>query len=521
MSSLEHGAGARGDRAGSLHAQAGGEIKVAAVRGAGFAFGGQWVRQGIGFGATVVLARLLTPADFGLVAMVTALTGMLEMYKDLGLSAATIQAPHLEDSQVNDLFWINTGLTVLIVAALVALAPVVANFYGRAELVAVTWALAIGFLAAGLSIQHWALMRRTMRFGILAVIETTGMVLAVSVAIGLAVAGMRYWALVGFILTPRLVNLIGAWSCCAWRPRFSFSGEGLRPLFGFGWKLAACNALTAFVAGMDSILIGRLAGGYPLGLYNRGLQVRAVFSGLMDIPLNSIGVSTLARLQSRPALFHDAYGRLLYLFQAALVPFWFVTLLCPEVLLRVIFGEQWVASAPFVRILGCLLLIQPLQTLLNTMFVALGRSGVMLAWGVVFSVLLGIGFWAGMLAGGVKGLAIGYVAAAAVSCLIGLFFAARAGGFQRPWPLVRPLLFPLISGLLSAMVTLWMWRVVWSLGGPFSGSARGWCLVLTACGVYGVIMLADLKRRNFMGLSWRMLMARPGSRGRPEADCHD
>lgn len=484
------------------------DLKAVAVRGAGFAFGSQWLRQAISLGATVVLARLLTPSDFGLVAMVTAITGMLEMYKDLGLSAAMVQAPHLDDDQVNDLFWINTVLTGLIVLILSLAAPRIAGFYARPELVPVLWVLAVGFVAAGLSIQHWALMRRAMQFGVIAAIETVGFILAAGIAIGLGFSGMKYWALVGFIVTPRLVNLIGAWLCCTWRPRFSFSGKGIRPLFAFGWKLAASNAINAFAAGMDSVLIGRMSGGHQLGLYNRALQVRNVFIGLMDIPLNSIACATLARLQGNLPLIREAYQRLLYLFQAAMVPFWLVTLLCPDTLLRVVFGTQWVDAAPLVRILGILLMTQPLQSVMNAMFISLGRSGVVLVWGGITSVFLVIGFISGMLLDGVRGVAWGYVLASGASSLVGVYIGIRLKGLMalRDW--VRPVCMPLCAGGIAALMG--------GLAARFSGTLQSWhspyfaagLSAFSACVVYGVLLFWDLKRRNFLGLSWGLLIPR-------------
>lgn len=503
-----------------LNGITGREVKSVAVRGAGFAFGSQWIRQVIGLGGTVVLARLLTPSDFGLVAMVTAVTGMLEMYKDLGLSAATVQAPRLDEDHVNGLFWINTGLTVLIVAVLMAMAPALAKFYGRSEIVAVMWALAAGFLAAGLSIQHWALMRRAMRFGTLAAIETTGMALAAGLAVVAALAGLAYWALVVFIVTPRFVNMCGVWLCCAWRPRVTFRGAGLRPLCSFGAKVAACNGLTAFAAGMDSVLIGRMAGGYPLGLYNRALQVRAVFSGLMDIPLTSIAGAALSRLQSDPTLFCMAYQRILYVFQSALVPFWLVTFLCPEALLSIVFGGQWVASASLVRILGLLLLVQPLQTLINTALVSRGRSGMMLLSGGISSGVLLVCFGAGMMWGGVKGVALGYVAAATVSCVAGLLIGARALECGGPWSLLRPVLIPLTAGGASAAGGFLIWRLICESPGGGQGVAPELWMTLIACCLYGVIMLLDLRRQNFLGLSWELLISSAGKRKLFPSDAH-
>ena len=150
--------------------------------------------------ATVVLARLLTPADFGLVAMVTAITGLGQAFADLGLSEATIQREEISHNQVSTLFWINVaiGLTLMLITA--ALAPVLAWFYREPRLKDITFLVSLTFLIGGLRVQHDALLKRQMRFASLAIRDVASYVLAVPVAITMAWRGAGYWAIVALPL---------------------------------------------------------------------------------------------------------------------------------------------------------------------------------------------------------------------------------------------------------------------------------------------------------------------------------
>ena len=143
-----------------------------------------------------VLARLLPPSAFGLLAMVASLGALLELVKDFGLSAATIQKEGISQAQVSALFWINAAVGALLAIGLLLGAPALARFYGQPELEAITQWLALGFVLSGLTVQHWALLRRQMRFGAIASVETLADFAGFTAAIGLALAGQGYWALV-------------------------------------------------------------------------------------------------------------------------------------------------------------------------------------------------------------------------------------------------------------------------------------------------------------------------------------
>ena len=187
-----------------LHA----DLKGRSVRGGLLTLtsqGAQFLMQSI---STVVLARLLVPADFGLVAMVTAITGLGQAFADLGLSEATIQRQEISHNQVSTLFWINVaiGLTLMLVTA--GLAPVLAWFYREPRLKDITFLLSLTFLIGGLRVQHDALLKRQMRFSSLAIRDVASYVLAVPVAITMAWRGAGYWALVALPLTLNLTQMV-------------------------------------------------------------------------------------------------------------------------------------------------------------------------------------------------------------------------------------------------------------------------------------------------------------------------
>src|ERR1700704_5106317 len=160
-----------------------GDLRNRSVRGGAAIMGVQAAQFGLNLTSTAVLARLLTPGDFGLVAMSAAIGNLPLLFLDLGLGSATVQRADLTRSQVSALFWINTALGLFLAAILAGLAPLVARFYGQPQLIGVTMALALGFVLGGVSIQPNALLRRQMRFASLAGIELVSMMLGIAAAV--------------------------------------------------------------------------------------------------------------------------------------------------------------------------------------------------------------------------------------------------------------------------------------------------------------------------------------------------
>src|SRR6266849_6866015 len=162
-------------------------------------------------GSLMVLARLLEPKDFGLVGMVTALIGVLNLIRDFGLSTATVQRKTVTDKQISTLFWINMLVGIILGLISAAIAPAVAAFYHEPRLIGVTMALAVGFIFNAAGVQHSALLQRQMHFTALALIDFISFFVSVAVAISMALAGYGYWALVAMTIIPPAVSSICLW----------------------------------------------------------------------------------------------------------------------------------------------------------------------------------------------------------------------------------------------------------------------------------------------------------------------
>jgi len=170
------------------------DLKERTIRGGFAKVCAQAVTFLLRVGSLMVLARLLEPQDFGLVGMVTALTGVLNLFRDFGLSAATVQRVSVTEEQISTLFWINVLVGVILGLLAVASAPVVVVFYHEPRLLGVTVVLATGFLFNAAGIQHSAILQRHMRFTAMAMIDIIALIVSVAVGIGMAIGGYGYWA---------------------------------------------------------------------------------------------------------------------------------------------------------------------------------------------------------------------------------------------------------------------------------------------------------------------------------------
>jgi len=194
------------------------DLKEKTIRGGAARIVAQGANFAFRIGSVMIIARLLAPEDFGLVGMVTAFTGVLNLFRDFGLSTATVQREEVTEEQLSTLFWINMLVGVILAILAVVLAPVVVRIYNEPRLLGITMVLSLGFLFNAAGIQHSALLQRHLRFTALAVINVASLVVAALVAIGMAKMGYGYWALVGQTVTVPLTLTVGTWIAAAWIP---------------------------------------------------------------------------------------------------------------------------------------------------------------------------------------------------------------------------------------------------------------------------------------------------------------
>ncbi len=328
------------------------ELSTAAARGTATTLLAQVLRFVLQFGSVLVLARLLVPADFGLVAMVTAVIGIAEIFRDFGLSAAAIQAPELSRAERTNLFWANSGLGFVCALAAVALTPGLVLLYDEPRLGPVVPALAGVFVLSGLNSQYRAGLTRDMRFGVLAVSDVVAQAVGAAVAIALAWAGAGLWALVAQQLVVALTSLLVNVGSARWLPGLPRRAVSIRRFVKYGSGFLGAQTLMYATSNIDSVVIGAVWGKVELGLYSRAYQLLMVPLNQIQAPLTRVALPVLSRIQEDTARLAHYVGRaqLVVCYVTTLVLAVAAALADPAV--RVLFGPGWDGVAPIFALLA-------------------------------------------------------------------------------------------------------------------------------------------------------------------------
>lgn len=350
------------------------DLKGRSVRGGLWTLGSQGAQFLIQSLSTVVLARLLTPADFGVVAMVTAITVFGQGFADLGLSEATIQCIEIDHEQVSALFWVNFAIGVVLTAVTMVLTPALAWFYHEPRLEAITLWLSLTFLIGGLRVQHTALLKRQMRFKSLAFRDVSSAALGVFVAIIIGLRHGGYWAIVALPLTVNLTQMALSWILVKWVPGPPRRGAHVRSFLAFGGNVAASYVLTNIIANADNVLIGWYWGAAPLGLYSRAYNLLTLPVRQLNLPIGSVAFPTLSRIQNEPERFARYYLLAIKLMMWAGAPILGFLFVAARPVIIIVLGKQWWEAAPIFRILAIAALAQLVFESIMWILISRGQS---------------------------------------------------------------------------------------------------------------------------------------------------
>ena len=452
------------------------------ARGGALTFASQGFKFFAGIAGTIVLARLLTPEDYGLIGMVAIVTGFVSMFKDMGLSMATVQKSDIKYEHVSTLFWVNVALSFAIMLLTVALSPAVAWFFKEPRLLWITIAYAGGFIFGGLSVQHEALLRRQMRFGALAITEISSALAGFVTAIVLAYFGARYWALVVNQLVMSLVYAVGVWVVCGWRPGLPVRYSGVRSMLAFGGNYTGFSIVNYFGGNLDNLLVGRIWGAAQLGFYAKAYQLLLLPIDQINAPVTAVAMPALSRLTDSPERYRQAYLRILQKLAIITMPGAAFMIATSDWLVALILGPQWSATARIFAVLGFAAFIQPVLNSTGWLFLSQARTRDMLRWGVIDVTLKIISIVAG-LRWGVSGVAIGivirmYAQAPLLFWYVGRTGPVRQGDFYRA-------ITPIASAALCVLLTLFAFRSFFADVRPLVG-------LPAAFGLTAVVMLLAL-----------------------------
>jgi O-antigen/teichoic acid export membrane protein len=402
-------------------------------------------------GSLMVFARILDPKDFGLVGMVTAVIGMLNLFKDFGLSTVTVQRSHVTEEQISTLFWINLLVGSVLTLISVVLAPALASFYREPRLLSVAFVLATGFVINAAGVQHSALLQREMRFAALAVIETVSLLAGVIVGIVMAVAGLRYWSLVGMSLANTLVSTGCMWFATSWVPGRPRRQAGIRSMLRFGGTVTLTGLLVYIAYNFEKVLLGRFWGAEAVGIYGRAYQLVSVPTDGLNSAVGGVAFAALSRVQDDPVRFRNYFTKGYSLVLAITVPLTIASALFADDVVHVFLGAKWAAAATIFRLLAPTILIFALINPLGWVIWSLGLVARSLRVALVLAPVVIAGYVIG-LRHGPTGVALGYSAAMALWMIPHILWAIHRTPIRARdvWQAIRR---PLFSSVVAAAMT--------------------------------------------------------------------
>ncbi len=361
-------------------------------------------------GSLMVLARLLSPEDFGLMGMVTAFTGVVSLFRDFGLSSAAVQHKSVTDEMMSTLFWINIMVGALLGLVTVVLAPAIAAFYREPRLFGVTTVLAAGLFFNAAGVQHSALLQRKMRFTALAVINVVSSVVGAAVAIGGAKAGYGYWALVAMTVTLPLTSTIGLWLTTAWVPGLPRRHTGIRSMMRFGGTLTLTSLVDYAACNSEKVLLGRFWGADAIGMYGRAYQLINIPTDNLNWAVGEVAFSALSRLQDDPSRLKRSFLKGYSLILGLTLPITIACALFANDLIFVLMGPKWKDAVPLFRLLAPAIAIFAIINPLGWLLYSIGLIARGLKIALVFAPVMIAAYVMG-LPYGPKGVAFAYSAA--------------------------------------------------------------------------------------------------------------
>ncbi len=336
---------------------------------------------------SVVLARLLTPTDFGLVGMVLVLTGFAARFSDLGMGAALVQKLEITGEQTDSVFWINMMIGAGLTALFILLAPLIAVFYREPSLVPLTRVLALIFIFHALGNVHRVVLQRKLDFKRIAQVEVSALLFGGVLAIGMAVMGFGAWSLVVQPLVNGLMTSLLFWWLVDWRPRRRFHFGKIRELSSFAFHLMGFDFFNYWVRQFDNVLIGWKLGSAPLGLYSRAYNLMVFPVSRLGGLISRVMFPALSAIQEDRVRVKRVYLQVTRGISLITFPLMVGMLVVAGNFISVVFGQQWMGAVPVLKLLCVSGLFQSIGTTVGWIYTSQGRTDIMFRWGFASGVI--------------------------------------------------------------------------------------------------------------------------------------
>jgi PST family polysaccharide transporter len=359
---------------------------------------------------SVVLTRLLSPQDFGLVAMVLVFTGFATVFTDLGFGASLVQKFDLNQHHKNAVFWISVAAGALVTLVVAAAAPYIASFYNVPALQPLTVAISLIFFINAFATVKVALLQKAMDFRKLAAAQLSGTVLSGIVAIYLAFRGFGVWSIVVMYVANAIVYVATLWIITPWRPDFSMRWGALKDLSKFSRNLLGFSAFNYWTRNGDNLLVGRYAGSAALGIYARSYTILLLPVAQVSGVIANVMFPALSAIQKDVERVRDVYLKSISVISLVTFPLTLGLLVVSRSFILALFGDKWAGMIPILQVFCLLGALQSIGTTVGWIYQSQGRTDLMFRVGLISGSVFIVSFIAGLRWGAI-GVAVAYTLA--------------------------------------------------------------------------------------------------------------
>jgi O-antigen/teichoic acid export membrane protein len=422
------------------------------MRGLGWVAASQLLMQLSRACVAVLLARLLTPEQFGVAAIVLVFASLVLVFSDLALGAALVQAKTLTEADRSTAFWTTVAAGFVFCILGLLLSGPIASLFGEPTVKPLCMALSGSFLITSVAVTHQSLLVREMEFRRLETQTMVSVLIGGAIGVGVALAGKGSWAIIAQQLGTAVAASILLWVLSPWRPRFVFSKESLRRMGGFSLPLVGHRLLFYVHRNADNVLVARFVGPAALGAYQLSYNLMLVPMSRIGGPLQRVFAPAFARMQDDPERIAETWARLTRMVASIAIPSLMGLVVVAPDFVSVVLGDEWVQVAPIVQLLAWVGMIQALQAINIDILQARNRTSTILRYSIGFCIAHVVGFAIGV-QWGVIGVAAAYAVTSLLVEPVLTVLTARALAVS-PWVFVRSVSGVFLCSLAMAAAVL-------------------------------------------------------------------
>lgn len=406
----------------------------------------------IQFISGIILARLLTPHDYGCIGMLMIFMVIAEAFIDGGFGSALIQKKRPTQEDYSTIFWWNLGMAVVMYAILYVSAPAIARFYDLPLLCDVLRVQGLVLFIYAFNIIQRNQLRKKLNFRILSIVTITTSITALTITIIMAYHGYGVWALVAQHLLTAFIPALVFWFYIRWRPIWTFSWQSFRELFSFGFYMFLTHLLNQFGNQFQGLLIGRFYNANTMGYYSKAQGTEKLASNSISQVLTQVTYPLYAEVQDNKEQLGNMIKRLTMTLAYITFPLMFILILCAKPIFLLLYSERWLPSVPYFQVLCIAGLAFCLQSVNLQSIAAIGKSKTMFVWTIIKRTV-GIGFVVGGLAlYGMDGLLLGMVLNTWFSYFVNISLVSKHVGYKW-WKQLLDILPMMVAAAVAAAVS--------------------------------------------------------------------